>query len=150
MYITFKNFGGNNLTMKKAIQLLSIIALFGIIGFFYQSSTKVDASVGLANEYHSRVLTSANKSATVPLVIASSTQALGSVVITNAGAGVIRFYDGIASTTAPQTATSTGTLLAQFKASTVEGTYTFDVVTSNGLIADIPADFAGIMTITYR
>lgn len=136
--------------MNKVIQLLSIIALFGIIGFFYQHSQVTNASVPLANDYQSRVLTSANKSATVPLVIATSTQAFGSIVITNAGAGAIRFYDGVASSTAPQTATSTGRLLAQFKASTVEGTYTFDAITSNGLIADIPSDFAGIMTITYR
>jgi hypothetical protein len=136
--------------MNKAIQLLSIIALFGIIGFFYQHSQETNASVALANDYQSVTLSSANASATVPLVIATTTQAFGSVIITTTHATVLRFYDGIASSTAPQTATSTGRLLGTMKASIGENTYTFDTITKYGVIADIPSGYAGTATVTYR
>ena len=136
--------------MKKTIQFLSIIALIGFIGIVYQKSQPAYGSVALANDYQSVTLSSAKASATVPLVIATTTQAFGSVIITTTHATILRFYDGIASTTAPQTATSTGRLLATMKASIGENTYTFDTVTSYGLIADIPAGYAGTATVTYR
>ena len=134
--------------MKKTTLFLSLALLVVILFSVFKPQSF--GSVTQSNEYQSKTISSSNASATVPFVIATTTQAFGSVIVTTTHATVLRFYDVVASSTAPQTATSTGRLLATLKASIGENTYVFDVVTKDGLIAYIPTGYAGTATITYR
>lgn len=83
-------------------------------------------------------------SATVPVVIATgSDRILGSIIIGTTHATAIRIYDSAS-------ATSSSSLIGTLKASIVEGTYTFDTAMRNGIVLDVPAAYAGTLTVTYK
>lgn len=72
---------------------------------------------------------------------------LGSVVIVNETAGVLNFYD--ATTTGSHTNHPT-TTITTIPASLAEGTYTFDVTFSRGLIVEFPSTNMASSTITWK
>lgn len=145
--------------MNKAIQLLSIIALFGIIGFFYQQSTKVEASVPIGNEYQSTMATSTMASASAGNRIFTGSGTLGSLIITSpasAGGNLVVWDATSTATTTYATYDNTNTTktygrkVAEIATATIAGTYTFDVALFKGLVIEIPSSWNGIYTISYR
>lgn len=80
-----------------------------------------------------------------PVVLKSNMAGtLGSVVITGAVAGPMKFYD------ATSTTDVSSTTLTILPASLAAGTYTFDVAFSRGLILGTTANLVPTSTITWR
>ena len=137
--------------------LTTAIIVLTVIGSALFLSTKIDApnpfgSVSVSNEY---IATSTSEglngigTADVT-VLRASAGTLGSVVISGAAAGQIILYD--ATTTDNQLRASVATssiILADLPASTVAGTYTYDVQFTNGLLFEI-IGIQPTSTITYR
>ena len=128
--------------MNKKLCLASLVlGIFATgVAFFLTNTQNAGASV--TSEYMYKNITSANASSTASVAVKAGYGTLGSVVIATTHATIVRVYDG--------TATSTGTLIASFPASATVGTYTFDVAVWKGVVLDVPAGYAGNMTITYR
>lgn len=134
---------------------LVIVAAFFLLYFslfsYFNNPHVVNGSVGLGNDYHSTTTRTAIVG--VPygqLTALTGTNAvggtLGSIVITGANSGQINIYDGTSTQTNSQTGTST---LVVIPASTVAGTYTFDVQFYRGLVIEV-IGLAPTTTITYR
>jgi hypothetical protein len=137
--------------ITKTIGVFAFALILGVFaGLGFSNPFQSYAGVPIANEYKAVVVDSTSASATVPFVVATTTRTLGSVIVGTTGAQIIRIYDGIASTTAPQTATSSGRLIGTLKASVAEQTFDFDVEIVNGIIVDVPANFAGVYTVSHR
>ena len=79
-------------------------------------------------------------------VLKNSPGALGTLIITGAGAGQINFYDATSTRTNTEWGTTT---LATIPLSAAAGTYIFDVAFSKGLIYEIIGT-APTSTITWR
>lgn len=104
------------------------------------------ASVAVTNDYNSTIHTSAD---TGTSSVKAGVGSFGSIVLSSSSPATgqpIRFYDSGATTTA----TTSLTNIAEFYPVTDEGTYTFDIVLTKGLFVDIPTDFVGSYTLTYR
>lgn len=80
-------------------------------------------------------------------VLSDQPGALGSIVITGANTGIIRFYD--ATTTGAHSDHAT-TTIAEIPASTVAGDYIFDAVTTRGLVYELVSGLTPTTTITWR
>ena len=136
---------------KALLSLASTIVVFTLGFMFMQSMQRVEASVPIGNEYQSTTTRSAWGG--VPMVnltvISTGQGALGSVVITGAGTGVMNIYDATSTVNNAQWATTT---LASFPVSAAAGTYTFDAIYRKGLLVEIVGASAGTATstITYR
>lgn len=86
-----------------------------------------------------------------PIVIKTRAGSLGSVVITGAASGIVHFYDATTTDASARTVSATTSLLiATLPASLAAGTYTFDVVFTDGLILDLESGTMPTSTITYR
>lgn len=108
-------------------------------------------SVAFGNDYQA---TSTDQTWTTltPKVLDSSNGSLGSVVITTVGTGSLTLYDATTTDVTKRTgATATSTItLANFVVTTGLGTFTFDRVFFNGLIAVWTGTNNASTTITYR
>lgn len=69
---------------------------------------------------------------------------VGSVVIASSSATSFVLWN------ATSTTDTASTTLATFEAGAVEGTYTFDVVCTRGLVIEAPAGFNGSFVTTYK
>lgn len=139
--------------MKKILLSLAItLTVFMLVLVAARNlAPRADASVAFGNDYQATT-TDQTWTTAIPKVLDSSNGSLGSVVITTTGTGSLTLYD--ATTTninlrTGGTATSTITL-ANFQITTTAGTYTFDRVFFNGLIAVWTGTNAASTTITYR
>lgn len=130
--------------------IISILISAGIIAgavVFSSNDSTILGSVAVSGEYNS--VTTYSKLG-VPLftnvqTIKSNTSGtLGSVVITGAVAGSMRFMD------ATSTTDISSSSIAIFPASTAAGTYTFDVNFYRGLIVESTSTLLPTTTITYR
>lgn len=129
------------------IKYIIIIALALIVGIILKSLLTSNpqhtvGSVSLGSEYHAT--STLGVAQTHSDVIEAYPGALGSVVITGTGTGSISIYD--AARTGDINATNT---IATVIASLPQNTYTFDALTTKGLVFVYTA-FAGTATITYR
>ena len=124
--------------MKNKIEII-VLGLLIIAGFVYLSpKTPAVASVSQGSEYIATTTQTMASSDTLNTGVGT----FGSVVITGANTGVMTVYDGT-------TTAVTNNVLASFPASTVAGTYTFDVRYIKGLLITITGN-AATSTITYR
>lgn len=127
--------------------LLTTFTIFTFTKNTQQPQSAFFGSVPLGGEYHSTTTrTVAGIALTSPTVLNTGPGALGSVVITGAGTGVINVYDGTTTTSHSDSATTT---IATIPASAAAGTYTFDALYYKGLIIEIVGS-AATSTITYR
>lgn len=109
-----------------------------------QGSDYVATTTGSINAYGQTVISSR--------VLKSTYGSLDSVVITGANTGIFNLYDATTSDVTKRTNnTPTSTiLLANFPASVVAGTYTFDAQFSTGLYVDLISGVMPTSTIMYR
>ncbi len=119
--------------------------------FFYMERTPAAfGSVSRGGEYHATT-TAANAvygaSVAASTLLNTGVGTLGSVIITGAATGIVNLYDA---TKRASTMASSSILIASFPASTVAGTYTFDVNFFNGLYLSLPAGNMPTTTITWR
>lgn len=134
--------------IATAFVSLAIIAALAFISISFTPLFS-SASVVVGNEYNATTTYSGKTPAVVRLKSGFGT--LGSVVITGDNTGQIFLYNATTSNInlrAPSKATST-LELAVIPASTPEGTYTYDVSFSDGLLL-VTTNAAASSTITYR
>jgi hypothetical protein len=139
-----------NKITQNIVFSVGALAIFAVVLIALFSNFKADTAFGsvtMGNEYHAST-TKNFAGATMPnlSVLNTGPGALGSVVITGAGAGTINIYD------ATSTVTNTGwptTTIATIPASAAAGTYTFDVIYQKGLLIEILGAYP-TSTITYR
>lgn len=139
----------NKSTITTAAAFI-LIALFAILSIWLSPSV-VSGSVSVSSEYYSTT-TTATGNPTIRL-IKSGPGTLGSVVITGAQVGTIDIYNATTTDVNQRTnqAPTSTILLAQFPASAPAGTYTFDVVATNGImLVTSAAPTVPTSTITYR
>jgi len=130
--------------------ILGVIAVVAVVfGFRATTDTKVQG-VNRSNEYQALTIVPATTATGGMLCTAGG--ALGSIVITGAAAGVIEIYDATTTNGTLRTtvATSSLTKLATIPASTVAGTYVFDVVANTGLAWARTLAATPTTTLTYR
>lgn len=143
--------------MKKGIIPASMLAtLAGILTLIAILLPKLEVarenqtfgSVTQGNEYISTSTRSAvlGVAMTSPFVLKTGSGALGSVIITGAGAGQLNLYDGTSTAAHADYATTT---LVTFPLSAAAGTYTFDVVFNRGLVYEVVGT-APTSTISWR
>lgn len=137
---------------KIATYTISGLAVLAVIfGIVKDNSNNVSlGSVARSNEYQSQSVVTATTQ--TGGLLCSNSGALGSVVITGAAAGVIEVYDASTTNGTLRTIVATTSLkkLATIPASTVAGTYTFDVVGGNGIVWERSLSATPTTTITYR
>lgn len=136
-------------TKEVLLSIGALIAGAALYALIFASPQAPTGSVVRVGEYQATT-TSTGNFATIALV-QSGASTLGSVVITGAAAGVINIYD--ATTTditlrAGSKATSTITKV-ELPASTVAGTYTFDISLHDGLLVETIGT-SPTTTITFR
>lgn len=143
--------------MQKYIYI-GIVALVVIWGIFVLSRIDFSrdqgafGSVSETSEYFSTTTTPVfSGSFTNPRILKTGTGALGSVIITGAGAGVITLVDATTTNASLRSAgqATTSITLAEIPLSAAAGTYTFDVVFKRGLILTVTGT-APTSTVTWR
>lgn len=123
--------------------VILIIATAFILGFISHDSVKNTSlgSVMQTGEYQS---TTTVGMTTGQRVINANPGTLGSIIVASSSATTFKIWNATSTT---DTASSTVT---QFVASPTNGTYTFDLILTRGLIIEMPTGFNGSYTITYR
>lgn len=128
---------------------LAFAILLGF-GFYFASTYQVaDGSVSWTNEYNATTSYAAYPVTT--RVLKRGYGSIGSVVITGDNTGTLKFYNATTAV-ATQRASSKATssiLIAEIPASAPEGTYTFDVIFTDGLLM-VATGAEATGTITYR
>lgn len=108
-------------------------------------------SVAVSNEYQATTTYAGHPDVDGVRVVRTGQGSLGSVVITGANTGLISIYNATTSDISqrsPDKASST-ILIADFPASAAAGTYTFDVLYTDGLLI-VQSGAEATSTITYR
>ena len=142
--------------MKTLIISLVAVGLIivGAIGYNLKQPKQSDQSLGSvsrANEY--QATTTTGSTALLPPVIKTESGTLGSVITTITGTAPLTLYDATSTNVnlrTGQVATSSLPVLAYFGVSPTVGTYTFDEVFYNGLIAVWGTGTISTTTITFR
>lgn len=135
--------------MNKILSALIVIGLF-LVGFGVYSPKQTVKSLGSVSKSNEYQATTTYSKLGVPLfgtnqtIISNNSGVLGSVVITGAVAGSMRFMN------ATSTTDVSSTTLVVFPSSTAAGTYTFDLVAPRGLILETTTSLLPTTTITWR
>jgi len=120
---------------------ISIAVLFGA-NLFTSNDVKLGGISG--DVYNFKNISSTNASTTHTTAVKMGNGVLGSITINTADARAIGIYDSISATATGQT------LIGVIKASTAEQTLIYDVAVVKGIVLDVPASYAGSMTVTYK
>lgn len=135
--------------MNKILSTFIVIGLL-VVGFGVYSPRQTGKSLGSVVQSGEYQATTTYSKLGVPLfgtnqtIISNNSGVLGSVVITGAVAGPMRFMN------ATSTTDVSSTTIAVFPNSTAAGTYTFDLVVTRGLILETTASLLPTTTITWR
>ncbi len=135
--------------MNKILSTFIVIGLLVVVFGVYSPKPTGNSlgSVVQSGEYQA---TTTYSKLGVPLfgtnqtIISNNSGVLGSVVITGAVAGPMRFMN------ATSTTDVSSTTIAVFPNSTAAGTYTFDLIVTRGLILETTASLLPTTTITWR
>lgn len=128
--------------MKKNIIIVVLLVALAV-AYWITQSTKMGASV-FDGGYQYTHLTSANASSTSGTLVRGGAGILGSVTINTTGAQIVGIYDGNTA------ATTTATKIAAIKASVGEQTFVYDVALTKGLVMELPATYAGDITVSSK
>jgi hypothetical protein len=103
-------------------------------------------SVMQGGEYNATttISTSAGTHWVARSVTSGSSCTLGSIIVASSSATTFTIWNATSTTDVSSTTITT------LKASVGEGTYTYDIVCSRGLVIETPASFDGSYTVTYR
>lgn len=123
------------MTIKK-----KIIAFLGVLIVLFGGSATL-GSVNQSNEYHA---TTTSAIADGHWVLQTGQSVLGSVVVASSSATTFKVWNATSTTDIASSSP------VQFGASPADGTYTFDIVMSRGVVIELPANFDGSYTVTYR
>lgn len=125
---------------------LAVVLLVAFLGFAYVLIDVSDNSTLGAAEgaYQYKHYTSTSASSTAGTVVRGGRGELGTVTINTTSAQIVKLYDGAT------TATSGLNVIAAIKASAAEQTFTYDVALEKGLVVELPASYAGDITIGVR
>lgn len=135
--------------MNKILSTFIVIGLL-VVGFGVYGTKSTGNSLGSVAQSHEYQATTTYSKLGAPLfgtnqtIISNTSGVLGSVVITGAVAGPMRFMN------ATSTTDVSSTTLVVFPNSTAAGTYTFDIVAPRGLILETTANLLPTTTITFR
>lgn len=135
-------------TLYGALTLV-VVASLAVIAFSSLQGTSVGASVIEGQEYNATTTYGAHPQGERTLKTGAGS--LGSVIITGDNTGLITFYNATTSDVnlrTGNTATSAITV-ADFPASSPEGTYTFDAVFTTGLLM-VTTGTPATSTVTWR
>lgn len=135
--------------MNKLIGTLIafVLIVLGGVTLIGKNNVTTLGSTTVGNEYHATTTYTKLGTplfGTTQTIIDNTQGTLGSVVITGAVAGSMRFMN------ATSTTDISSTTIAVFPASAAVGTYVFDLVISRGLILETTANLVPTTTITYR
>jgi len=119
--------------------VLAVVALL-----LSQSATTFGASVGSSYQYKN--YTASNASSTARTVVRGGGGELGTLTINGSTGSVIRLYDAATSTAATSTLTAIGVI----QTTTSAVTLTYDIAFAQGLTIELPATFAGNITLSVR
>jgi hypothetical protein len=145
--------------MKNILSITTLIILIAVLFVVVSDRKEVQpieglGSVARSGEYHATSTGASNVygAFTGDTLIQTGAGTLGSVVITGANTGVVNFYNATTSNVLARTGqrASSTLLMASIPASTVAGTYTFDVSYTDGLLLELESGLAPTTTITYR
>lgn len=100
-------------------------------------------SVGQTGEYQASTTVGMATGVTT-ILLSNVPGVLGSVIIASSSATTFRVFD------ATSTTDVSSTTKALFVAAPANGTYTFDINLTRGLIISLPTNFNGSYTVTYR
>ena len=129
--------------MKYVLTSIFTIALF--FGFAYLLIDVKDNTLGAAEgAFQYKHYTSTNASSTAGTVVRGGAGELGTITINTTSAQIIKLYDGAT------TATSGLTMIGAIKASVAEQTFVYNVALEKGLVVELPASYAGDITIGVR
>lgn len=130
----------------KNIIITFLVTIGLIAGAVFYFAPRTVATLGGVDGtvYSYKNISSSNASTTRATVVRGGAGVLGYITINTADARAIGVYDG-------NGATTTGmTLIGSIKASTAEQTLFYDVAVTNGITLNVPASYAGSMTISYK
>jgi ABC-type uncharacterized transport system permease subunit len=135
--------------MNKIFNTIIVLGLvvIGVGVYSYDRVPNQLGSVAQSGEYQATTTYSKLSVPTfnnVQTLISNGPGVLGSVVITGAVAGPMRFINATSSTDIASTT------IATFPNSTAAGTYVFDVVVTRGLIVESLSGLMPTSTITFR
>jgi len=141
----------SNFFKSVAFPMAIVVMLIGIAALALGVYTLPEqecplGSVEQGSEYNYRQFTGAIATTTQ---LKSGQGVFGSVIITEDQAGAVVFYDATSTTAYSKT---NGTRIADLQAALTEGTYTFDVAFTKGLVMESVDGFlfAGDWTTTWR
>ncbi len=129
--------------MKKII--ISLVGIFLLIVIFYSlvgSEGETEASVLRGGEYFATTTT--DMAVVMNQIVSNRVTTLGSIVIASSSDTAFRIWN------ATSTRDSASTTLATLEPNASEGTYTFDVVMTRGLILELPTGSDGSIVTTFR
>lgn len=133
--------------------LLSLSIVLSVFVLFFVSNYPPKQALGSVSQGSEYIATTTRNQIGTQMTsgqsltpLTNTSGALGSVVVTGTGTGVINIYD---STTTNAHSDYPTYLLAQIPASIAAGTYTFDARYVHGLVVEIVGT-AATSTITYR
>ena len=132
-----------------AIVIIVVLGMAGTIGYLAnQGGEPMVGSVQQGGEYHSTYTPTAG---TAAQLIKSTPGTLGSIVVTGAGAGYLNIYNATTTNANLRAITATTSLpvLAEAPAGLAAGTYTFDIIAADGMLA-VFTGAIGTSTITWR
>lgn len=126
-----------------------LVGVFLLVTFISVNSGIAEASVPQGHEY--QATTTVAMAANGHRIIATSTTnrvSLGSIIIASSTSAAVT--SGLRIWNATSTTDVGSTSIVLFAPQASNGTYTFDAILSRGLIVELPANFNGSYTITYR
>lgn len=139
---------------KYTITIGVIVVLF--IGYSFLTGTTAIplGGVTVGNEYNATSTAGSNVygAFTGDQLLKTGWGSFGSVIITGANTGIVNFYNATTSDVTQRTnnIASSTILLASIPASTVAGTYTFDVIFTDGLLLELETGIMPTTTVTWR
>ncbi len=135
-------------TEKILLTLTTTVVIFCAFMLWMNNIQQTYGSVSLANEYKSTTTATMNGSgattARTQISIQSGESVLGSVVVSSTTNATFKIWNATSTTDIASTTALT------FSASPANGTYTYDVSLTRGLILEFPSGFLGSYTITFR
>lgn len=132
--------------MKNYILAFGLVLALVGVALAYGQRDATAGSVGGA--YTFKHYTGTASSSVARTLVKGGAGEIGTVTINTTGAQVLRLYDGASTTVA--TTSSTITPIAVLKASVGEQTFTFEANVLQGVLLEMPASYAGDVTITVR
>lgn len=138
--------------MKTLNTIITLLILLVVGGIYLQGDKIEFGSVEPMGGYDYVQYTDEAATATTTKIMEGAGM-LGSVIINEDPAGTIVFYDSATTTTTGLASTTHATRIADFQKASAEGTYTFDVNVTKGLVwvTSLGGDnFDGDITVTYR